>query len=716
LQLNYSWYALFRKFLKIIFKNLSSKMKIKLLTIAMLLSATFAEAQTDTLFWFAVPEITRGASDLDRPIKLRMTSYAQAAIVTISQPASPLSPTIAIPVPAGTLQSLDLTTWIDSLECKPSNTILNYGLKIQSTNRVSVYYEVASIANPEIFVLKGQTALGNTFWIPSQNLIGNSQSYSPTTNSSFDIISAQNNNIVTITPSNAIDGHPSDTSFSIILNEGQTYSARAVSGLAAQHLGGSRVTSTYPVAITIKDDVLYYPAIGPCVDVGGDQIVPTKVLGMEYIAINGSLTMDDPVFVLAIMDSTVISQNGNVIDTINAGQTRMLSAGDSATYIQTSHPSSILQVSGSGCEFGIDILPQLICTGSDSVVIARSNSQPFFINLLTQNGGQNGFLVNGSPGLIDSSIFKKVPGTNGQWLSAQTSLSTAILPVGGSVLISNPLMLFHLSVINGGTGTGASFGYFSDFACPDTVIIYPPIALNVTSDTSMCKGDCAVIMASASGGAPPLTYSWFPNIGSGQGPFPVCPSSTTNYVVHVTDSIGTEITDTIVVSVNSYPNLTTSPSDTILQGDSITLFASGAVSYSWWPCSYLNTCSGNTVLASPPSTITYHVSGSDSIGCATVDSIVITVDSITQGINYDNHSEFYVSSFPDPFHAGFSLHIFNSAYEKISLIIYDAIGRKVAFENKINENSVFGSQLKSGIYFLELCQGKNVFRLRVVKE
>jgi hypothetical protein len=692
-------------------------MKKQLLTIVILLIATFAEAQTDTLFWFAVPEVTRGATDLDRPIKLRITSYSQAATVSISQPASPSFPTQVINVPAGTLQSLDLTTRIDSLESKPSNTILSHGLKIQSTCPVSIYYEVASVDNPEIFVLKGQNALGKNFWIPSQNLIGNSQSYSPITNSSFDIVSTRNNTIVTITPSHTIDGHVADSTFTVTLNEGQIYSARAVSGSASQHLGGSRVVSTSPVAITIKDDVLNYPAIGTCADVGGDQIVPVKVLGTEYIAINGFLTnTEDQIFILATQDSTIISKDGNAVDTINAGETKQLTVGDSSTYIQTSYPASVLQISGYGCELGISILPQLNCSGSDSVALARSTTEAFFINLIIPEGGQNSFLVNGSTGLIDGSIFKQVPGTIGQWLSGQLSLSTAVLPVGGSVLISNPLMPFHLSVIHGGTITGARFGYFSNFACPDSAVAYPSIVLNLTSDTIMCKGDCATIMATASGGASPLTYSWFPNIGSGQGPFSVCPSSTTNYVVHVTDSVGTEITDTIVVSVNSSPALTTSPSDTILLGDSVILFASGAAYYSWWPCSYLNICSGDTVIASPLGSITYHVSGIDSIGCATVDSIVITVDTIAQGIVDNNLVEFYVSAYPDPFNIGFSLQIFNSSHEIISLKIYDATGREVVFEKKVDENSVIGSQLKSGIYFLEVCQGKDTYRLRMVKQ
>jgi gliding motility-associated-like protein len=57
-----------------------------------------------------------------------------------------------------------------------------------------------------------------------------------------------------------------------------------------------------------------------------------------------------------------------------------------------------------------------------------------------------------------------------------------------------------------------------------------------------------------------------------------------------------------------------------------TLYASGAVTYSWTPAEGLNTTSGPVVIATPTVTTTYYVTGSDSNGCSDTDSITITVN------------------------------------------------------------------------------------------
>jgi hypothetical protein len=46
-------------------------------------------AQQDTVFWFVAPEVSQGNQNLDRPVAFRFSSYAQPAVVTISQPANP---------------------------------------------------------------------------------------------------------------------------------------------------------------------------------------------------------------------------------------------------------------------------------------------------------------------------------------------------------------------------------------------------------------------------------------------------------------------------------------------------------------------------------------------------------------------------------------------------------------------------------------------------
>ena len=88
-------------------------------------------AQTDTLFWFAAPEVSRdGSNDFDRPITFRITAYSQTSIVTISQPANPSFVPQIFTVAAGSTQAVDLTNWIDVIENKPANTTLNFGIKV----------------------------------------------------------------------------------------------------------------------------------------------------------------------------------------------------------------------------------------------------------------------------------------------------------------------------------------------------------------------------------------------------------------------------------------------------------------------------------------------------------------------------------------------------------------------------------------------------------
>jgi len=136
-------------------------------------------AQKDTEFWFAAPEVSQHSSSfLDRPIFFRITTYDFPAVVTISQPANTNGmPVQTINIGANSTQSVDITPWIDSIENKPPDAVLNYGIKISSTALISVYYDVvtgggtSSPSNPEAFGLKGKNALGMDFVVPSQNYL-----------------------------------------------------------------------------------------------------------------------------------------------------------------------------------------------------------------------------------------------------------------------------------------------------------------------------------------------------------------------------------------------------------------------------------------------------------------------------------------------------------------------------------------------------------------
>jgi len=103
----------------------------------------------DTTFWFVAPEICQWDNPIvnDRPIKFIITSFSNNNInIRISQPANTSFSTINDTIsPNGNL-IIDMTPQISIIENNPPNTILNYGILIESSDFVNVYYEVIQVS------------------------------------------------------------------------------------------------------------------------------------------------------------------------------------------------------------------------------------------------------------------------------------------------------------------------------------------------------------------------------------------------------------------------------------------------------------------------------------------------------------------------------------------------------------------------------------------
>ena len=540
--------------------------RLFLILICSLLFITKSYSQADTAFWFAAPELMNTFSNgsmEDRPIVLNISSYTQSATVTVYQPAGGGLPIQTFTIAPNTNYSLDLTNWIDNIECKPANAILNNGLKISSTAKISVYYEVnANGTNPDLFSLKGGNALGQDFWISSQSIFDNRiGSYS-----SFNIVASEDNTTVTITPSKNIVGHGANATFTITLNKGQTYAAIATSEAASQHLQGSHVTSNKPIAITLSDDEVFVGfSYGACADLAGDQTVPTDIIGNEYIAIKGALNAPfDKVYLMAVNNGTVINRDGAYLTTLNAGKSFETSIPGSSSYFESSKAFYAYQLSGIGCEVGTAILPKITCTGSSDISFRLTSNENLYVTILVKSGGQNSFLVNGAAGIIKPSDFAVVPGTGNTWYAAKVALS---YPVGSLIRVSNNKNLFHLGLLQGGTLSGTGFGYFSDFGIikseaksngnggGNTVAVCDGSTLNLFTDTI---AGATYNWSGPNGFAAPLPYTSINNvslINSGQyiltANFAGCPSSK----------------DTLIVAVNykSYKTINA----TICKGDTL---------------------------------------------------------------------------------------------------------------------------------------------------
>ncbi len=533
--------------------------RISLLII--LLAVTFiSDAQTDTTFWFAAPFISTDYS-YNKPIVLKISSYQQPCSVTVSQPANGGLPTQTFSIPANSIQSVDLTAWLTNIECSPGNIIQNRGLKITSDNKIGVYYEVnGNGPNPEMFALKGKNALGNQFYISSQYLLNNTPTYNPLPYSSFNIVATEDNTIVSINPTSNITGHAANVPFQVTLNRGQTYAAIASSQVAAQHLQGSAVSSSKPIAITLCDDLLFGNIYGGvCSDLAGDQTVPIDVIGNEYIAFKSNLNYPyDKVYITATQNFTNVTQDGVLIKVLNIGQSVELTVSNSSTYIKTSAPAYAYQLSGIGCEVGSAILPKVNCSGSSSVSVARSTNEPFVITLLVKAGAQNNFMINNTSGVITGSQFNVVPGTAGIYYFARIDLPLSNYPNGSIISINNPSDVFQLGVLQGGVLSGGSFGYFSDFNS---------LQANAnTINSNPCLGNTISLLAETISSG---TYNWTgPNGFTSNLQNPVlnniAVSNTGSYILKVTVPGCAIYNDTIALKVKppSFSNI----SQTICEG------------------------------------------------------------------------------------------------------------------------------------------------------
>ncbi len=592
-------------------------------------------SQSDTTFWFAAPEVTfdgGSISGLDRPIELHITSGTSVSTVTISMPAYPGFIPITQTLPANSNSLINLTPWIDQIETKPANQILNSGILIKSTNKITAYYEVSSagcnFCNPEIFTLKGSNALGTNFFIPAQYIMFNStnSNYNPPPKSSFDIVATEDNTLISITPAKDIVGHTAGILFTITLNKGQTFSSTAISELASEHLMGSTVMSNKKIAVTIKDDLMSNATYGLCSDLGGDQIIPISLLGTKYIPIRGYLTSPfDKVFVMAVTNNTVLNIDGIAVSTLNAGNSYMLTLSNPVAYIETSLPVYVLHMSGFGCEAGLDVLPAIECTGSSNLSVTRSASDPLFINLLVPAGGQNSFKYNGLTGIITGADFSVVPGTLGQYYYASKNIPTGTTSAGNNFSISNTDKRFQMGVIHGQQASGCRFGYFSD---------YNTFKANMSANKPLfCTPDTLRLHADSISNT---IIQWTgPNgfVSTASNPKKFINSINDNgyYKVVITDPTCGIVTDSILITFDN-TIVTTNNNSTICNGSSIQLNATGAASYSWSPATGLSNAAIANPIATPSVTTQYIVTGTKPSGCTGKDTVIITVSALS---NFD---------------------------------------------------------------------------------
>lgn len=635
--------------------------RITCILVLLLLKTGISVAQIDTVFWFAAPWVTPG-HDGNTPIYLRLATFSNPTTITVTQPAGSYVTTFT--VSADSLYSLDLSPFVNVIESKPANTALPYGLKVSSDFPITAVYEIVSTnnLNPETYSLKGQNGLGTEFVTPFQTLWDNGTTFTPTPYTMFSIVASQNNTTVWITPKCDVVGHQANSTYSITLNQGETYTcqnASAFPSVAGFNLSGSIVVSDKPISVTVSDDSAWERGNtmgmgGGCRDVMGDQIVPTDVIGTEYIVNKGQMydgtnpgnndslyNALEGIFVVATKNFTTITVNDGTVTTytMNQGDTWYYNIKQPLTYVTADKNIYVIQASGFGCELGEAILPPINCSGSNQVSFSRTNNQNFLLNILCKSGTEGAFLLNGSATLITAGMFSPVPGTGGAWMGAQIPFTTVQIPSGTANLLTNSMDNFSLGVINGGPTSGCLYHYMSSFI--------RRVVTDAGPDMLQCTNNISVnLNGSVSGGT--TSGVWTTTNGTGSFTNPTSLStgyslsgldSTKSVLTFVLTSTGNcqPVSDTVVVYLAKSPIVSAGPDVTQCANNITPISLNGYFNYSLgatWAGgnggAFGNTASTSTTYTPSPADIsagqvliTYSSTGSV-FGCPnTVDSLYL---------------------------------------------------------------------------------------------
>ena len=154
---------------------------------------------------------------------------------------------------------------------------------------------------------------------------------------------------------------------------------------------------------------------------------------------------------------------------------------------------------------------------------------------------------------------------------------------------------------------------------------YPPA--NAGKDTAVCISFSTPI--SATGGS---IYSWSPTTYLSDpliaNPISVKPQHDIVYTVTVRDTLGCikAIKDSVLVKVIPKLHVDAGPADTsIVEGETIMLHATGALTYVWSPATWLSSTTVANPVTAPDDNVKYYLLGTDRYGCVGKDSIKINL-------------------------------------------------------------------------------------------
>lgn len=161
--------------------------------------------------------------------------------------------------------------------------------------------------------------------------------------------------------------------------------------------------------------------------------------------------------------------------------------------------------------------------------------------------------------------------------------------------------------------------------------IIPSPQINIDGDTAGCMPKTVTYLGVLlNPDTSAVNWTW--DFANGQGSNVQTPSSQLYpnpgvYTIRLVavNSSGCRDTSFKTLTVHTLPNVDAGPGNYICRDQSYTLTPSGATSYQWQVNSSLSCLNCNNPIATPDSTVLYHVVGTDNNGCQAADSVLVKV-------------------------------------------------------------------------------------------
>lgn len=350
-------------------------------------------------------------------------------------------------------------------------------------------------------------------------------------------------------------------------------------------------------------------------------------------------------------------------------------------------------------------------TAGSSVIVYPRNTKYTVIGTSTQNCSDTNdisvFVFPFDSISIESTELKLCLGA-GTWLTAKGGKNYIWKKTTDFEGANSPMINVSPKVNTIYTLTG-----LNKYGCEDSakieILVFPEIKFTVSGKDTICKGDFTTITASGN-----YDYKWSPTDGLSKNwgaEVKSSPSQTTTYTI--TASAGNSCKDSITfkVNVNKLPVISAIASpDTIIEGESTLLSVSGGKTYSWNPNTWLN-FTNDSIIATPPASVKYLVTGTDSNKCSNTTEVGITVNKKDIGVSVKVKT--LTKVYPNPVQDFLFIENCKNSYIKV----FDAEGKEIF--GKLSEKNTLKLDFRSfakGIYTVEISTGNKNQNFRVIKQ